>query len=466
MIGALGNSRISYKSFYFMAASAAAIAIALHSPGQVSMDTSLELYEAHIGRTISNQPPFMSALMRLLGGGGVATALLVLINSVVTYWSFVALIEASSSARCKTGFDTIPKWRLALCALIILNPIVFLYVGIIWKDVLFGSAMLNGVALSILASSTKSKKSWLYAIGASIVFALVVRIRQQGVFMAPILMLLPLVAVTVDRNLQRIHRYTAGVSIIGAFLLAWLLSGLWMSKVITQSGNLSFSRPFTSIEIFDIAGIIAKTKGSASTLPVMITPEQQAAVEASYSSERVDYLVQNSVVVDWFNHMSSEDKYRNWLRLIMARPEAYLEHRFSAYLDILNIKDFRGALPIHVGVEGNSKYLHAVDMPEQRNDRALLLYRIAADCFPFPFYRHWFYFLSLVIGVGFLFRQRMSVRFKSSALIIALAAVAFYLSYLPTGLASDFRYLYGNILLVSAFWLLLLCGSSREVIPR
>lgn len=35
----------------------ACAAIAMHAPGQMSMDTSIQLYEAHIGRSVSWAPP-------------------------------------------------------------------------------------------------------------------------------------------------------------------------------------------------------------------------------------------------------------------------------------------------------------------------------------------------------------------------------------------------------------------------
>lgn len=42
--------------------------VALHAPGHVSMDTSIQLYEAHTGLSVSWNPQFMSALMQWLGG--------------------------------------------------------------------------------------------------------------------------------------------------------------------------------------------------------------------------------------------------------------------------------------------------------------------------------------------------------------------------------------------------------------
>ena len=51
-------------------------AITLHVPGQISMDTSIQLYEASTGQATSFNPPFMSALLRWLGGGEIALSLI------------------------------------------------------------------------------------------------------------------------------------------------------------------------------------------------------------------------------------------------------------------------------------------------------------------------------------------------------------------------------------------------------
>lgn len=43
-------------------------ALALHLPGEVSFDSSVQLLEAQTGVSRSWNPPFMSALLQLFGG--------------------------------------------------------------------------------------------------------------------------------------------------------------------------------------------------------------------------------------------------------------------------------------------------------------------------------------------------------------------------------------------------------------
>jgi hypothetical protein len=43
--------------------------------------------------------------------------------------------------------------------------------------------------------------------------------------------------------------------------------------------------------------------------------------------------------------------------------------------------------------------------------------------------------------------------------------VLFYLSYLPTAIACDFRYLYGGIPLVTLLWIVLLAGGGSRRPP-
>ena len=124
------NSCKASTGLLMLSLSLAMVAIALHSPGQMSMDTSMQLYEAHIGKSVSWNPPFMSALMKWLGGGEVATAFIVLICSSLTYLSLGFVTASILRNRTILGYPRIEAWRIVLCALLLLNPVLFIYVGI------------------------------------------------------------------------------------------------------------------------------------------------------------------------------------------------------------------------------------------------------------------------------------------------------------------------------------------------
>jgi hypothetical protein len=445
----------------------ASAAIALHSPGQVSMDTSMELYEAHLGSSVSWNPPFMSALMRWLGGGELATAGLVLINSVATYLSLASITESASDGRHAEGEGGLPWWRMGLCLCLIANPVVFLYVGIVWKDVLFGSSMITGVALALASASQEGRHSWGYAVAAMLVLAATVKIRQQGIFMGPVLAALPLIAVIHGRGLTRSKRWQAGTMLVVVFIAGVVGFGATVSRTIAESGDRSSAVGFRVLMNYDIAGIVCRSSSPVTVLPIQITQAERGALCSVYASTRVDYLSSNVTATHWLDSMSNADRIRNWWHLVRAEPRAYLMHRFALFANVLDLVGIAQALPIHVGVDGNVAYLKQVGMAEQRGGRAMLVYRIASSFFGWPIYRHWFYLMALAVGTWVMYVVRLPRRMKAIGGVIALASGLFYMSYLPTGISSDFRYLYGNVLLVTALWLIISAGgfSRRSTVP-
>jgi len=457
----LGNasSQLTTRWFLLTAAVVASAAIALHSPGHVSMDTSVELYEAYLGRSVSWNPPFMSALMRWLGGGELATAGLVWINSLVTYLSLALVAGSALRARRDLGLPTLSWWRVLLCLCLILNPIVFLYVGIVWKDVLFGSSLIAAIALAVAAATADGRRAWCYAIASMIVLAAAASIRQQGVFMAPVLALLPLMAMVRDRGLAKRQCRVSIAALLAVFVLGVAGFGFAVSRTIVKSGDQSSSVGFRSIMNFDIAGIVSRMTSTTEVLPVPITEAERTAMRTTYSATRVDYLSSNPVVTHWLDGMSDVQRRQEWWLLVQSQPKAFLAHRFAVFGYILDIPGIAHALPIHIGVDGNVDYLKQVGMSEQRGARAATVYGIASSFFAWPIYRHWFYLLALAIGAWAIRRATLPSRLKAMSYVVAIAAGLFYLSYLPTGISSDFRYLYGNVLLVTALWLILLAGS-------
>ena len=82
-----------------------------------------------------------------------------------------------------------------------------------------------------------------------------------------------------------------------------------------------------------------------------------------------------------------------------------------------------------------------------------------------PLYRHWFYVLALLGAAVAMTVVTLPPRLKAMCAVVALASALFYLSFLPTAIACDFRYLYGGIPLVTMLWIVLLAGGSARQSP-
>lgn len=444
----------------------AAAAIALHSPGHVSMDTSVQLYEASLGKSVSWNPPFMSALMRWLGGGELATAWLVFFSSTLTYLGLsVAAADSLQAGAGERGRAS--GWLRALfCGVVLLNPVVFLYVGIVWKDVLFASVTTAAASLALVAANAAPGRSWFLASVSVVLLAVSMQVRQQGVFMAPVLLLMPIIAVAGYRGWPTRRQGASALVLVAIFFAALFVTKAMVGAAIVGAGDKSSSVGFSSIMSFDIAGTVARSDTPTASLPVAITEQQRAAVRRVYSSQRIDYLIADTEASDWLGEMGDQKRKAAWLTLARQETDAFLEHKWVTFRTVLGLNGVEGCLPIYMGVDGNTDYLRAAGVAAGRDGRDLAVYDIAGYFDDGLIYRHWAYVLVLMAAMVALAVVTLPAKTRLMAGVLALATGLFYLSFLPTAIACDFRYLFSGIPLVSLLSMVLVArgGRAREML--
>ena len=423
------------------------------------MDTSVQLYEAYAGQSISYNPPFMSALLRWLGGGTVGTALLVLINTVLLYGSFAVVAGAIAQVRRDQGVAAIAKWQAGLAILVVLNPLIFLYAGIVWKDVLFASLMTSGSACVIAASTGTTFRRYLMALAGIVLFTAALVTRQQGIFMVPVLILAMIIALW-PRG-ARAQFLVVGL-VVGFFVLSLAVLQHQVDKAIKPPQNPATSVGFRNIMIFDLAGIVSNSDRGGSDYVFPATDEQLRAIRATYTPERIDTLDHTPFVQNWLGGLSTHDLRGAWWAMLKQNPGAYLTHRAAAYKKLLGIDGINGTLPIHVGVEGNPAYLAQVGIEPGRNQRTQLVYDIARFYFDTPLYRHAFWLALLILVSAAAIYANLPKRLLAIAGSISLATALMYASYLPTAIAADFRYLFGAIPLIMLLMFVVLLGWARH----
>jgi len=434
-------------------------AIALHVPGQISMDTSIQLYEASIGQSLSWNPPFMSALLRWLGGGEFGTSMIVLINSVLLYGAFAVVAITLLQVRASQGEGRIATWRAALALLLILNPIVFIYVGIVWKDVLFASFLTAACAFAIAASIGSLFRRYICVVFSILLLAAGYHTRQHGMFMAPILLCVPILA---SWSFMPNRRVQCALVVFTLFVVS--VAGLQhqVNSSIKGADDRASSVGFRGIMQYDIAGIISDSKRPYAEFATPISAEQYAAIQSAYSPVRVDYLGLNPVVGEWLAGMPGATLPHAWWEMIKQNPVAYFQHKVTAYATLLGLRGIEGTLPVHVGIEGNKAYLESVGIKTGTNSRSQKVFDFAVKFFNWPIYCHafWLFALFALAFVGA--RATLPKPFKAMGGVIALATLTFYGAFLPTTLASDFRYLFGAIPLIMVLGLILLLGSGER----
>ena len=438
----------------------ACLSIALQAPGQISMDTSIQLYEAFIGQSISFGPPFMSALFKWLGGGLIATSLFVFINTVLLYGSFALVAVSIVQVRRQQGEVTLPLWRALLALLVLVNPLIFLYAGIVWKDVLFASLMASGCACIIAASVGAGYRRYACGLVAIVLLSGAMITRQQGVFMVPVMLLGLIAALWPSGVRQRIY---VVVAVIGVFALSLTVLQRQVDATIKQPVNDATSVGLRILMTFDLAGMVSHSDKSASEYVMATTPEQLDAIRGLYSPERVDTLSHTSAVQFWAGQLSFDELKHAWWEMLKQNPQAYLSHRAAVFAKLMGLNGLEGTLPIHIGIEGNETYLAALGIKQERSPRTQVLYDIARSNFSSPIYRHAFWAVMLIVVMALGAYARLSRRVLVVGAMIGVATALMYASYLPTAIAADFRYLFGAIPLVTVLALVvLLGGTSRQ----
>jgi hypothetical protein len=431
--------------------------IALHAPGHVSMDTSIQLYEASTGQSISWNPPFMSALLRYFGGGEVATAAIVFMSTVLIYGAYAFVGRTMARVRLDQGLPRVAAWRVVLSCVLVLNPIVMIYVGIVWKDVLFASFLAGATACGLAAGVGAWQQQYLAAALSVLLLAAALLTRQQGVFMAPILLFLPVIALASNARVRRLYAHGVAVFILFGILAVGLHSAA--SGAIRGADGRSVSQGFRSIMIFDMIGVVSRSSLDAGAFAYPITTAQVVAVRKVYDASRIDYIWRDPVAESWLEAASPGELRKAWWSLVKQNPMAYLTHRAAAFATLLGLRGVAWTYPVHIGVEGNPEYLKIAGVPEGRDARDQLVYRFASAFFNWPIYTHAFWLFALVVCAIAVKKARLLSYLKTSSTIVLAAVAAMFASFIPTMISSDFRYLFAVVPLISLVGMVLLLGA-------
>ena len=428
-----------------------------HGIGHVSMDSSMQLYEAYLGRSVTWNPPSMSAILRWLGPGPTGSARMVALNSAMTFLSFGIVASALLLDRAERTLVRVP-WAISgilVPLVVLLNPVLMAYVGIVWKDVLFSSLMLAGASLGLIAAVRQGPAMWLLALGSAVVLGVGMKVRQHGIFMAPVLLLVPVFAVSWGRDLPKTRALLRAAMIVLAFVLAVVSMRAAVSKTIDTPTQYGDAIGYRGIMMYDIAGTLTYSRTPTRDLPFEVPEQMREEARRIYTPDRGDYLTRSPQLMQWMTGEGDALLRQRWMALARAEFPAFVRHKFAVWSSILDINGVEACLPVHVGIDGNLENLRQIGFEPGQDARDRAIYGYSRMILDWPIFRHFAYLGALLAGLVLLPFLRMPVRLKLGASSVAAAAGLLYLSYLPASVACDFRYLYAAICLVSRFWIVL-----------
>jgi hypothetical protein len=432
------------------------VVVVVNWPGHLSFDSLVQLSDGRAGRYHTWHPPIMAWMLgvgdRLLKGPGL-------------FMAFDAALLFASLGALAIGRRTV-SWAGPVVALaLVLSPLVLIYQGIVWKDVLYANASVAGfVALSLADAAARDRRTkGLLLLIAFAALALSALARQNGMVSvvagAGVLAVLRLQRAGSAWR-QAIGRAAgdAGFALAASALIVVAVSAALDTRRIDDPGDAA---QFQALQQFDLIGGVAHDPHldlSALTPPALAARVRSAA--RSYTPARVDTVAQIPGLMDALTN-DQKGVSKAWRAMLRDHLSAYIAHRRDVFSWTLFTPDLSQCLPVFTGVDGPPELVRGLGLVNHQDARDLALEDYASHFYTTPLFSHAAYGLAAVVLLGLLERRG---RPGDAAIAAMLAsALAFTACFVIISFACDYRYLYVLDLsvMVAAFHLALGRGALK-----
>lgn len=393
-------------------------------PGHVSTDSIVQLYEGMFGKSISFNPPFMSVLLGLLSFSGKPTVLFVYLVSGLLAWT------SWSALATRSNFSI---FRLLLAAVFLLNPVVILYSGVVWKDVLFAQSVVTLYFLVARLHQSSASHTWLKHLAVFGLMCSTIGTRQQGMLFA-----LP-AAVLWAVSFKLRPMLTAALS-LAMVCVPPIFNKYVVNSLIAPSAFDDVDTGLRILARFDMVGVLANGGEIDSRAPDVVRSELKRDVQV-YTPYRVDTLIYPAPK---FIAFPSNELAKTYFSTLLANPVAYGRHRADVFKAFIGLSDVRKCAPVHAGVGGpiihplvGKDLVPLIGLTTNISADEMKIYQFGWEGANTPLFMHASYLVVLVFCIALLFLLKEYVLCSLSFLVL------FYvLSYLFLGIACDFRYGY------------------------
>ena len=401
-------------------------------PGHLSYDSVLQLHDGRTGHYNSWHPPIMAWLLGLGDAVLPGAAVFMTLNAALLFASLAMMVLA----RRRVG------WLAPLvAAAMAVSPLLLIYQGIVWKDVLFANAAVAGF-LALSQAVRTERFAWRAAlvVWAFLLFGVATLIRQNG--------LLVLAAGTfalvgmVVRLGGRARLKWALLLGIGAFSITTVLAvaadAALMTRRIDALGPVAQLR---ALQGYDIIGSLShdpKIDLAPLGSPALAQRWRDAAARI-YTPERMDDLY-DALEIGKPSKVPNAAVARQWRAVIAQHPAAFLQHRWEVFRWTLFTPVLTRCLPVWAGIDGAANMLEDLSLVggQRPQDEALEAY--ATGFYGTPVFSHVFY--GLVAIAALLLLARLRGPGDAPIVFMLLSALAFAASFALISLACDYRYLY------------------------
>ena len=402
-------------------------------PGHLSPDSVSQLYEGRMGTRETWGPAAYASVLAAFDSVVPGTALYLAGSGFVLFASLLGL----------RGLRPRASWAAVPAALLFLaSPLILVFQGIVWKDVLFANLAIAGFFLLARASLTwpVRRPPWIVLAAALLALAFAAQVRQNGIIAAPFAALA--IAWTVRGEGWR-RSLLWGLGSLAAIVVASHLIGV-ASQPAKAGPDKATGVGVRILEQYDIIGAAVHDPNLVLRVFNAADPEAQAVIRARgvpiYTPVRIDYLDADPAVGAVLWRQSDQVVRAQWLDIVLHHPGAYLAHRFDVFRWVFLTPAIDSCLPLFVGVDGPPDMLKRLEIAPGKDAADRALYNYGTWFLDGPLFSHLSYAVTALLVAGVLLARRD--RADAAIIALMLAALAFTASFFAISIACDYRYLY------------------------
>ncbi len=406
---------------------------AVNFPGALSYDSYVQLLE---GRTASYgnwHPPIMSWMLGIADALRPGGAYFVLFDTALAFGALICLLWLPRRV----------SWTAAgFAAVAVCLPQLFLFQGIVWKDVLFADACLAGfVCLAHAAARWNDKRHRFAAIaGAAALVVLTVLVRQNGAIV------LAVAAATLGAFAAQVEmRWRSGMVYGAAFLAACAVAAVAVNAALQlrSDGTPGTMFLFKTMQLYDIAGMVKAHPDQPLTVLEKEAPALAKSIRRDgvrlFSPERNDTLARSVPLQRAPEDIPAPVFVRQWFELVSRHPGTYLALRAEIFRWLFAAPDPWRCHPYFVGEFGDPADMRALGMRPRYDRRDAMLERYAQVFVGTPALAHPAFALVALLALAALLQRRRPADLAMAGLLVA--TLLFTLSFFVISIACDYRYL-------------------------
>jgi hypothetical protein len=415
-------------------------------PGHFSPDSLWQLTQGRLGVYNEWHPPVMAWLLGLADRFMPGAPLFIVFDGALFFGGLLAFATLEERPR----FFAVPA-----LALVVASPLVLIYQGMVWKDVLFADASVAAFAALAWAGrvwTLRANRSALL-IAAFTLFALAGLTRQSG-WVAPVCGAAGLFAI--GRMAQSRERAAPEVVLhsLARASLALVLVGLvdgaaaW-GLAARDDGKPETARQIARLQVFDLSGAIRADPSLDLSILRRQAPLQERFIRGeaapAWSADSADNLLRLPMASLVFVRPDPAVG-RQWRAMALSRPDLYARVRSNVFAATLMASTAHQCPAIFTGVDsGNPVLLRGAGLKARYDAKDAWDEDYETMFVETPVFSHLFYgglLIGLLIWIAVDIARGDRRPELAAVAAMEASALLFAASFLVISSACDYRYLY------------------------